>query len=279
VIHGTPGISAKFAIALTRQRRVFGGPILYEITGEKDALRVRAHTTIADANGVQQPIEASADMAMAKAEGWTKNPKYQSMPEHMLRWRSAAFLIRTYAPEVLMGMQTSEELEDVSLAGPQVGTTYEQTEETYVDKITNAAESKPATGPAVKPMEIGEQAKEETTQESDVDKWPKQSSEGLVDIDGEWEPLGSTRSINADGRWRKRRNVKPKYGLAQEETKSAAPVWANIPGRILAAKSKDEVDMAIDETRSEDCPEEIKEQSDRAADLRLSQLQEENPFD
>ena len=38
------------------------------------------------------------------------------MPEIMFRYRSAMILIRTHCPEVIMGMQSREELEDVALA-------------------------------------------------------------------------------------------------------------------------------------------------------------------
>ena len=51
-------------------------------------------------------------MAMAKADGWTKNAKYRSIPEQMLRYRSATWLIRLYCPEVTCGMQSTDELKD-----------------------------------------------------------------------------------------------------------------------------------------------------------------------
>lgn len=54
-------------------------------------------------------------MDMAVAEGWiTKNgSKWQTMPEIMLRYRAAAFFGKTYAPELLMGLQTAEEERDI----------------------------------------------------------------------------------------------------------------------------------------------------------------------
>ena len=52
---------------------------------------------------------------MAKAEGWygKKGSKWVTMPELMLRYRSATFLIRTTAPEIALGFQTTEEWRDV----------------------------------------------------------------------------------------------------------------------------------------------------------------------
>ena len=57
---------------------------------------------------------------MAKAEGWlTKTgSKWQTMPELMLKYRAAAFFGRLYAPEVLMGMQTAEEVIDITPIQP-----------------------------------------------------------------------------------------------------------------------------------------------------------------
>lgn len=63
-------------------------------------------------DGERVGVEA-VDLWMAHADGWTKNPKYKSMPERMLKYRSATWALRLYAPEVILGMQTVEELEDV----------------------------------------------------------------------------------------------------------------------------------------------------------------------
>lgn len=52
---------------------------------------------------------------MAIDEGWlTKNgSKWQTMPELMLRYRCASFFGRLYAPELLMGLQSTEENQDI----------------------------------------------------------------------------------------------------------------------------------------------------------------------
>ncbi|AVF41533.1 hypothetical protein AL486_18900 [Pandoraea apista] len=52
---------------------------------------------------------------MAVKEGWyTKNgSKWQTMDEVMLRYRTASFFGKLYAPELLMGLQTVEEAQDI----------------------------------------------------------------------------------------------------------------------------------------------------------------------
>ena len=54
-------------------------------------------------------------MAMAKAEGWfgKAGSKWQTMPDLMIRYRAAAFWGRLYIPELLVGIQTQEEVVDI----------------------------------------------------------------------------------------------------------------------------------------------------------------------
>ncbi len=53
--------------------------------------------------------------AMVKAEGWlAKNgSKWKSMPDMMFRYRAAAFWQRLYAPELALGLMTTEEAADI----------------------------------------------------------------------------------------------------------------------------------------------------------------------
>ena len=57
---------------------------------------------------------AKIDMVMAVKEGWyQKNgSKWQTMPDQMLRYRAAAFFGRIYAPEILMGIYSADEIRD-----------------------------------------------------------------------------------------------------------------------------------------------------------------------
>lgn len=57
---------------------------------------------------------------MAVKEGWygKTGSKWQTMDEVMLRYRTAAFFGKLYAPELLMGLQTAEEVQDIIEARP-----------------------------------------------------------------------------------------------------------------------------------------------------------------
>lgn len=114
IVHGRPGWSAKFKIATFNQCGRFT-PIRYEFVGEKgkDSYGCRAWA-IEKATG--QRLEGTeVTIALAKAEGWfnKSGSKWQTMPEQMLRYRSAGWFVDTVAPELSMGIPTAEEVEDV----------------------------------------------------------------------------------------------------------------------------------------------------------------------
>ncbi len=115
VIHGTPSLRAKLAITLANASGVFDGRIHYQTIGEGDKLKVTAFAKMTISGEV---VSASASLAMALKEGWATKPgnKYGSMPEQMLCYRAAKFLISRYAPEILYGFGIKEDGESWDLA-------------------------------------------------------------------------------------------------------------------------------------------------------------------
>lgn len=77
-------------------------------------LREKSMLQLCREYGVPTIESPEVSIQMALDEGWlTKNgSKWQTMPEVMLRYRSASLLGRLYAPELLMGLQTVEEVND-----------------------------------------------------------------------------------------------------------------------------------------------------------------------
>lgn len=125
VVGGRPSFMTAFMIARANSRAGFRSSIKWRVTKlDPPTLQasgfvmpnLRIQAFAADRFGDE--INATVDSEMAIGEGWTKNPKYRTMPEHMLRYRSAAFLIRQYAPQVMAGMQTAEEVQDLAAYAP-----------------------------------------------------------------------------------------------------------------------------------------------------------------
>lgn len=116
IIKGKPSWSSKFMIAVANDCGKYT-PIRYEMSGTegKDDWGCRAFMTeISSGEKLEGP---KVTIGMARAEKWIDKDgsKWKTMPELMLRYRAAAFLIRTYAPELTMGIHTSEEREDMTI--------------------------------------------------------------------------------------------------------------------------------------------------------------------
>lgn len=114
IVYGNPGWSSKFLIATFNQCGRFEA-IKYKPIGEKgtDSQGIIAYTREKGSDEIIAGPEVT--IAIAKAEGWydKKGSKWRTMPDQMLRYRAAAWLIRTTAPEISMGLQTADEIIDV----------------------------------------------------------------------------------------------------------------------------------------------------------------------
>jgi len=114
VIHGRPSWSSSFIIAMVNGSGRFS-PLRFEMSGEGDSLACYAVAT--DVKSEQELKGPTITMAMAKKEGWSTKTgsKWQTMPELMIRYRAAAFWGRLYASDLLLGIQSQEEVVDVEL--------------------------------------------------------------------------------------------------------------------------------------------------------------------
>jgi len=112
VIHGRPSWSSSFIIAMVNGCGRFS-PLRFEISGEGDSLACYARST--DLASEQELKGPTITMAMAKKEGWSTKAgsKWATMPDLMIRYRAAAFWGRLYASDLLLGLQTQEEVIDV----------------------------------------------------------------------------------------------------------------------------------------------------------------------
>lgn len=113
IVYGNPSWSSKFLISCFNTCGRFSS-IKYEFFGTpgQDDYGCRAWATEYATGERVQGIDVT--IGMAKAETWMskKGSKWQTMPQLMLQYRAATFLIRTVAPEISMGLQSVEELED-----------------------------------------------------------------------------------------------------------------------------------------------------------------------
>lgn len=143
IIHGRPSFRATFLIAMVNASKRFS-PLRFRVEtngkrkvtieyekwegpqGARTKRTVKKEIEITDSTCVAWAHDlASGDeiegppvsMQLALDEGWISKDgsKWLTMPELMLRYRAAAFFARLYAPDITLGMQTAEEVQDVEI--------------------------------------------------------------------------------------------------------------------------------------------------------------------
>lgn len=116
IVRGKPGWSSQFIIAAVNATKKFT-PLRFEMTGK---VNTDERTCVAWANDASgERLESPpVSIGIARKEGWIDKDgsKWKTMPELMLRYRAATFFGRLYAPEILMGMKSAEEIEDVEFS-------------------------------------------------------------------------------------------------------------------------------------------------------------------
>jgi hypothetical protein len=114
IVHGRPAWSSQFLIATANASGKFS-PLRYRFTGTKgkDDYGCVCSAVCGTTGEILESTEIT--IAMAKAEGWfdKSGSKWKTMPEQMLRYRSASFFVRAYAPELSLGIATDDEARDI----------------------------------------------------------------------------------------------------------------------------------------------------------------------
>ena len=143
IIHGRPSWSSAFIIAMVNGCGRFT-PLRFEISGEGESLACYAVAT--DIKTQQELKGPTITMLMAKKEGWStkSGSKWATMPDLMIRYRAAAFWGRLFAGDLLVGLQTQEEVIDVETVKVSVG----------IDELNAKVQAAPVVEPEpAKPVE------------------------------------------------------------------------------------------------------------------------------
>jgi hypothetical protein len=136
VVNGNPSWSGSFCMVLLQSCGRFS-KINYEMQGsvQKGDLKCRV-TAVRNEDG-ECLTGTWVTWEMVKGEGWLgkSGSKWQTMPEQMMKYRSASFFARAYAPEALLGLRTSDELEDIKQEEPRNVTSAKEDEKAVEAKV------------------------------------------------------------------------------------------------------------------------------------------------
>jgi hypothetical protein len=210
VVHGRPGFEGKFASALVNNSGRYTDPLAYEWRGKQgdENWGCRAYATRKSTDKVV--YGPWVDWAMVQAEGWSKKPgsKWLTMPEIMFNYRAASFFAKVNDSDLMMGMATLEELEDVTGeliqqpdgtystgSGEKTDSLYEVNRQVKEDTDAGNGQAKPDEAqPESKPAESQEPAdpgKKETAPEASEDSGAQESNDQGAQTDqaaDHWDP-------------------------------------------------------------------------------------------
>lgn len=113
VVHNKVSWSSQYIIGLINNSGKFSG-LNWKITGEGDNKTCIAYARrLSDGEIVESP---PVSIEMAKKEGWFSKTgsKWLTMPDLMLRYRAGTLFGRLYIPEILNGMYSVDEIEDMT---------------------------------------------------------------------------------------------------------------------------------------------------------------------
>jgi hypothetical protein len=127
VVKGKPSWSGQSCTSLIKSCGKFKD-VQHVYFGEKGTESRGCYVSAVRCSDGERVDGVEVTIAMAKAEGWTSNPKWRNMPELMLSYRASAFFARVHCPEALMGLQTTEEIYDVEGANFNKGKAVELTD-------------------------------------------------------------------------------------------------------------------------------------------------------
>lgn len=114
LVHGQPAWSGQMCISLVNNARRFAEPLEFVFVGEGGTKTWGCYAQAHNHAG-KLVKGTTVTMQMAADEGWiSKNgSKWKTMPEQMLQYRAGAFFARVNCPDLLLGLPTVEEVNDV----------------------------------------------------------------------------------------------------------------------------------------------------------------------
>lgn len=120
VIQGKPSFSGQAIAAMIRSNPQFKNVELHFV-GEEGKDSWGAYVTAEKVSNGRLLKGGTVTIATAKKEGWYQKTgsKWQTMPEMMLSYRAHTWFGRVYCPELLMGLQSTDEVADVSTGSTQ----------------------------------------------------------------------------------------------------------------------------------------------------------------
>ena len=112
VLSGKLGYEGKLIAGVINSSPKLSKTLNYEYSGEGDGRKVRVYATL---KGEDEPRSVEGTVRQWKQQ---RNPKWNEMPDQMLCYRGAREWARRHMPEVILGISSIDEVEEIAAAEP-----------------------------------------------------------------------------------------------------------------------------------------------------------------
>ncbi len=112
LVHGTPGWRASYMIGQANKHGPWKGGLHFTTTEMEGDTAVECWAIHRETG---ERVSSTVSMTMARDNGWStrKGNMYGKLKVQLLSYRAATFFIRLHCPQVMFGMHTTDELEDI----------------------------------------------------------------------------------------------------------------------------------------------------------------------
>lgn len=111
IVSGKVGLEAKLIMGMLNTSGLISGRPKYILEGDGENLTCTCEVVDARSGEIiSETLKFSDAIKIGKA---ASNPNWKAIPKLMIRYRTITYLIRTYYSELLIGLYTKDELDDV----------------------------------------------------------------------------------------------------------------------------------------------------------------------
>ena len=160
IVHGKVGFSGQFAIALLNKAVELGKLDKWEYETKDKAVRV------VGSKGEEKRAGIWIDEELVKKNGWTSNSHWKNNFDLMAHYRAATWFLRTNFPELLMGMHSTDEIQD-GVIEPEIE------RETNHHHNNNGNNTETAGEKTIDPLELAKAKTEKGIKMTDTKKEPE----------------------------------------------------------------------------------------------------------
>jgi hypothetical protein len=251
VVHGRPALTGQMITALINKSGLFS-TLQFSFFGSGENLECKCFA-MKKAEGIE--LSQTVSWRDVKKNGWDKEKKgmkskWETLPKLMFQYRAATWFGRVHCPEVLFGLKSVEEVEDIE--GVQIVEAVAEIEPASVPEIENAKGIKPVddnnTDKIKKDNDINNTEKPKKEKKEDNNTNQIACDDELVGYSGDKEIWQTALPLNVDKPQEEKKEEKAKRARTKKAKKEDDNGWELEPDKVPKDKKQDKPPKLLTKT-------------------------------